>query len=253
MPMKIENCQLGVWPGFRRIRDPENACIHEFIKGESQKLAADKKVLDAGAGKRPYQKYFRHCHYESCDIDQGFYAQQHDFVCTLEEIPREDQRYDVVVLSQVLEHVPHPEKSMKEVARVTKKSGRVLLTVPMNGPLHGEPWHFYQFTHHGISILAKSSGFKVSKVVRIGGLFWFLGKRLRYFPSDLIRRYDPFRAKKRGRSVLLAASVTVFLLPFWMVFKVLFSWILSPISYWLDMIDREKKTTTGWCVVLEKN
>ena len=46
-------------------------------------------------------------------------------------IPCEDDEYDLVILSHVIEHVEHPRILLKEVMRITKSSGAILVEVPL--------------------------------------------------------------------------------------------------------------------------
>ena len=62
-------------------------------------------VLDAGAGKAPYRELFAHARYESADFEQVSkkYAPS-TYVCNLVDIPVENERFDDIVMNQVLEH-----------------------------------------------------------------------------------------------------------------------------------------------------
>jgi len=48
-------------------------------------------------------------------------------------LPYEDARFDVVLLMDVLEHVPNPEKTLDEVRRILKPSGMLVAFVPAEG------------------------------------------------------------------------------------------------------------------------
>ena len=41
-----------------------------------------------------------------------------------------DSSFDVVISSECIEHVPHPEKALREMARVLKPGGFILVTTP---------------------------------------------------------------------------------------------------------------------------
>ncbi len=243
---------LGAWPGWSALFDPENGRIRRFLEEQAVRLAADARLLDASAGNRPYQPIFARQAYESCDMPNGFYRCKHDFECFLDAIPRPDGYYDAVVLTQVLEHVPNPEQVLRELARVTRPCGRLLLSVPLNGPLHGEPWHFYQYTHHGLGHLAQASGWRMVEGEKVGGAFWLLGKRLGELPGKLMKSVDPFRATKRGRSVIGCVAWSLFLLPFWVVLAPPARYVWRPLCYWLDRLDFEKSFTTGYTAVWER-
>ena len=245
---------LGWWPegGIRSVIDPENGRIRAFLREEASGLPGGALVLDASAGTRPYAPLFHRQRYESCDVPGGFYEAKHDFECFLHAIPRAEGSYDGVILTQVLEHVPEPDAVLRELARVTKTGGRLLLSVPLNGPLHGEPWHFYQFTHHGLNESARRTGWNMVRCEKVGGTFWLLGKRLGDLPRSLMKQLDPFRARKRGRSVVGCVVGTLLFLPFWILGLILFSFLLRPLCYWLDRLDLVKSFTTGYTAVFEK-
>jgi len=247
------NGWLGWWPGLRAILDPENGRIRAFLQEESALLQTEARVLDASAGTRPYAHYFHRQKYESCDVPGGFYKCEHDFECFLDAIPRPDQSYDAVILTQVLEHVPNPTAVLAELNRILKPHGVLLLSVPLNGPLHGEPWHFFQFTHYGLAELAKTTGFTVERCEKVGGAFWLLGKRVADLPRQLMKQVDPFRAKKRGRSVAGCIVGTILFLPFWVVGIALLGCVARPLCYWLDRLDISKSFTTGYTAVFRKD
>jgi SAM-dependent methyltransferase len=45
-------------------------------------------------------------------------------------LPFPDEHFDVVIASEILEHIPEDEKAMHELVRVVKPGGRVVVTVP---------------------------------------------------------------------------------------------------------------------------
>ena len=246
---------LGWWPrtGIKSIFDPENARVFEFLVEQRKKMVDQSYVLDAGAGEQPYKHVFDGLNYESTDMPGGFYKRKHDFECELHDIPKPNDHYDVVVLTQVLEHVPDPQATLSEIYRVLKPNGKLLISVPLNGPLHGEPWHFFQFTHYGLNQLALNTGFHIIEIEKVGGAFWLIGKRLPVAFSQLIKQYDPFRAKKRGQNVVFSTLISFLLLPTWFIFYLPAAYIIRPFCYWLDYLDRQKVLTTGYTAVFIRN
>lgn len=252
--LNLRHGWLGWWPktGLKAILDPENARITQFLIEQSARLPENSLLLDAGAGKCPYKYIFEDFDYQSTDMPGGFYDQPHDFECELHDIPKNDNTYNAVILTQVLEHVPDPGATLTEICRVLKSNGKLLLSVPLNGPLHGEPWHYFQFTHYGLDQLAKKAGFKIVEMEKVGGAFWLIGKRLPVAFGKLLKQYDPFRAKKRNQSLLLCIVMTLLLLPTWFVLYLPSAYIIRPLFYWLDYLDREKSFTTGYTAVFTK-
>lgn len=47
-----------------------------------------------------------------------------------ERMPFEDGSFDVVLCFETLEHVPNPEQLLEELARVTRREGRVFISIP---------------------------------------------------------------------------------------------------------------------------
>jgi hypothetical protein len=50
--------------------------------------------------------------------------------------------FDVVVLTEVLEHVPEPLLAVGELTRVAKQGGRIAVTAPFIAGSHQQPYHF---------------------------------------------------------------------------------------------------------------
>lgn len=95
------------------ILDAEAFSITEFIKFSSGEIKSSERILDAGAGSCPYRSYFDHAEYESTDFEDIFdksSKQKHNFICSLENIPKPNNHYDAIINTQVLEHVEKPQE-----------------------------------------------------------------------------------------------------------------------------------------------
>ncbi|MEV0704087.1 methyltransferase domain-containing protein [Saccharopolyspora sp. NPDC050389] len=49
-------------------------------------------------------------------------------------LPFPDEHFDCVIASEIMEHIPEDEKAMRELVRVVKPGGRVVVTVPRSWP-----------------------------------------------------------------------------------------------------------------------
>jgi len=245
---------MGWFPkgGLKTIVDPENGRISNFLEDASQQLPENSKILDASAGQCPYRKHFKRHQYESCDVPGGFYQNEHDFECLLDDIPKPDHEYDAVILTQVLEHVPSPLNVLKEINRVLKPGGKLMISVPLNCPLHGLPWHFFNFTHFALNELARETGYVMIECEKVGGAFWFYGKNLQTTNRQIMKSMDPFRAKKRGKDPVLCTVFTILYAPVWLIFRLLLSYFFRPACYWLDRLDSDKMLTLGYTAVFLK-
>jgi len=71
-------------------------------------------------------------------------------------IPLPDASFDVVIASQVLEHVIRRHRFLQEVRRVLKPSGHAFIFVPDNclGPI-SEPEHVFKYSAHSLRALTR--------------------------------------------------------------------------------------------------
>lgn len=67
------------------------------------------------------------------------------------EIP--SNTYDVIVCTQVLEHVANPFDAIAEIHRILKPGGRLMLTVPAAYPYHGGPHDYWRYTKDSLKML----------------------------------------------------------------------------------------------------
>jgi SAM-dependent methyltransferase len=106
------------------------------------------RVLDVGCGDRPYAELFPGA--IGFDVPGNPHADLHG---SLEAIPVEDASFDVVLCLQVLEHVPDPGAAVRELRRVVRPGGRVLVSTHGVYPFHPNPDDLWRWTHQGLERL----------------------------------------------------------------------------------------------------
>ena len=82
-----------------------------------------------------------------------------------------DASFDVVLCTQVLEHVAEPARVLAELRRVLATGGELWLTVPFVGELHEEPHDHYRYTSYGLRGLCERAGFGEVRTWPLGGYF----------------------------------------------------------------------------------
>ena len=96
-------------------------CAH-YVKGTT---------LDVGCGRRPYEKTFFAGASKYIGTDYLSDRSHPDVVCSALELPFPDNHFDTVVSTEVLEHVPDPLRAMREMRRVLKPDGFLVLSAPL--------------------------------------------------------------------------------------------------------------------------
>lgn len=139
--------------------------LHEKIMIKSSYLSG--KLLDFGCGRKPYENIFDVEEYTGLDIQESGHDhtnEQIDVYYDGETIPFDDNTFDSIFSSEVLEHVFNPEQILSEIFRVLKPGGHILLTVPFVWAEHEAPYDFARYSSYGIRHLLEKSSFEVVKV-----------------------------------------------------------------------------------------
>jgi SAM-dependent methyltransferase len=86
-------------------------------------------------------------------------------------LPFPDDRFDAVVCSELLEHVPEPVMVVNEIHRVLKKDGQALICAPFMNRIHGDPEDYGRYTDHFWSRVLEATGF-TDICIEKQGLYW---------------------------------------------------------------------------------
>ncbi len=161
-------------------------------------------VLDAGAGRSPYRGLFKHAHYEAADFAQlGTRYAPLDYVCDLTDIPVADERYDRVLLTQVLEHMPDPATVIAELYRVLKPGGRLFCSAPLFYNEHQVPYDFFRYTRFGLRRLFQDAGFEIVRLRWLEGYFGTLAYQFAMMGRQLPVRWSQLRHYGLGWRLVL--------------------------------------------------
>jgi SAM-dependent methyltransferase len=121
------------------------------------------RVLDVGCGTRPYESLVAAREYVGLELDtpENRRTKKADVYYDGHKLPFEDSSFDAVICNQVLEHVFEPDAFLREIARVLKAGGRLLLTVPFVWDEHEQPRDFGRYSSFGLAALLGRNGFRV--------------------------------------------------------------------------------------------
>ncbi len=107
----------------------------------------DIKVLDFWCWNQPYKYIFSNDIYYWCDIwTSPEYNNKMSIILEWEKLPYNDNEFDILICTEVLEHIKYPEFYSTEFARILKTGWLFLITVPQIWNYHPYPQHFFNYT-----------------------------------------------------------------------------------------------------------
>ncbi len=129
-------------------------------------------MLDIGCGLKPYEAHFAPYvdRYFGLEYSpkSGYRGNKADFCGDAAVLPLADASIDTILCTEVLEHVPNPEKTIAEFARVLRRDGTIITTAPFVYPIH-DAFDFFRYSPDGIAAIMKRHGLTVEKVEPLSG------------------------------------------------------------------------------------
>jgi SAM-dependent methyltransferase len=204
-------------------------------------------LVDVGCGAKPYKKYLTGSVQNYIGLDYPASPESMDAVVSSPpevyanalQIPLKDNCIDSVILTQVLEHVPAPECTIKEIKRILKKDGTLIISAPMLYPIHSAPYDYFRFTRHGIEELLAKNGFSITELKENGGLTASVALFV-----NLFLMHKLFNLSSKKATVLLALPLAPIV--------ILLATLLNLAAYILQPIDKERRFTLNYFVVSRK-
>lgn len=191
-------------------------------------------VVDIGCGEQPLRTVVEGCgaRYIGIDISQNSGRSVH-FLSSLAGLGLADECIHLVLVTEVLEHVADAWSAFREIARVLRPGGYVILTSPFMYPLHEEPRDYERHTGQGLGILSEGAGLDVICSDRSGNELEVIATVW----DNLWRRIDrddlPFKAVRLAMRGLVNAPVAVI--------SRLFGRLLPGKSYLSNLLVLQKK------------
>lgn len=163
-------------------------------------------LLDIGCGKMPYKSFIKENsrieNYVGLDIETAIEYDPNikpDFTWDGITMPFEDESYESIMATEVLEHCPDPRIILNEVYRVLKPQGVFFFTTPFLWNLHEVPHDEYRFTPFSLRRHLESAGFRRIDINASGGWHASLAQMLGLW----VRRSNLPGRKRKYLSVML--------------------------------------------------
>ena len=138
---------------------------------ELGKVTKNKKVLDLGCGTNKYKKYFiQKNKFIGIDVKTSgreINQKTPDVFYDGKKLPFNDGNFDLIICTEVLEHVENFELVVSEIFRSLKRNGSAVITMPFITAEHEIPYDFRRFTSYGIKKEFENMGFMVKKFEKI--------------------------------------------------------------------------------------
>ncbi|MCC7371778.1 MAG: class I SAM-dependent methyltransferase [Chloroflexi bacterium] len=161
------------WPG-RAIREPSRRDAHYLhlkrlvltlsaAAARCLEPTATYRILDIGSGRKPYFPIFEPYAREYIGVDPGD-GLGPDVRGAAEHLPFADASADVIVSTQVLEHVDNPDATVAEWRRVLRPGGLVIASTHGMYLYHPIPSDHWRWTHTGLRKLFERNGLRVQSL-----------------------------------------------------------------------------------------
>lgn len=178
-----------------------NRNINPFIRDEwisniAKTIPNNSTIIDISCGNKPYKDLFKHCIYKTHEFDgnknildtfrgENEKMNDYDYIGDITNLPIENESFDYVLCTEVLEHIFNPIKAINELVRICKKGGTIIITTPFTSGIHQEPYHFYSgFSPYFYKEIAKINNLTILDFKSQGDFFklmnWFTNLAFQY-------------------------------------------------------------------------
>lgn len=127
-------------------RDIKNSFSEIRRKSKIKKF----RIIDVGCGDKPYLRLFHGYAKKYIGVDIMDSA---DVIAPAEKLPLKNEKFDLALCFQVLEHSENPDKVVSEMKRVLAKGGYMIATTHGIWNYHPFPHDYYRWTHEGLEKL----------------------------------------------------------------------------------------------------
>ncbi|MBL7891476.1 MAG: methyltransferase domain-containing protein [Bacteroidia bacterium] len=182
-----------------------NAITREkWLEKTLKALPAGKRILDAGAGELQFKKFCTHLDYVSQDFGkyestisnvglkpENWDNSKLDIVSDIINIPVENNSFDIIMCTEVFEHLPAPILAIKEFTRILKPGGTLIITAPFCSLTHFAPYFFYTgFSKYFYEKHLVDHGFQIKEMTPNGNYFEYVAQELRRIPDVALKYTD---------------------------------------------------------------
>jgi ubiquinone/menaquinone biosynthesis C-methylase UbiE len=159
-------------------------------------IPSGQRMLDAGAGELRYKQFCAHLDYVSQDFAQydgqgdtkglqtGKWDQSKlDVVSDITNIPELSESFDAVMCIEVLEHLPDPIRALRELTRLIRPRGTLIIAAPFCSLTHFAPYFYHTgYSRYFYEYWLGELGFEIEDMQWNGNFFEYLAQELLRLP-----------------------------------------------------------------------
>jgi SAM-dependent methyltransferase len=127
-------------------------------------------VVDYGCGTSPYRPLFEKYVSSYIGVDLPGQKAANAFVGTSGKTNLADSSADIVLSTQVLEHVDRPSTYLQECHRILKRNGLLVLSTHGYWMYHPDPCDFWRWTSSGLQRAIREFDFEIIEFLGLMGL-----------------------------------------------------------------------------------
>ncbi len=120
-------------------------------------LAPGQLFLDFGCGIKHAEELA-----ENAVLLDAIHFSNVDVVSTTRDVPFKDDSFALIVSQAVFEHLPDPFHTAREMLRILKPGGRILIDTAFMQPFHADPDHYFNMTTEGLRAIMQ--GFEILEI-----------------------------------------------------------------------------------------
>lgn len=144
-----------------------------------ERHATDALTLEVGGEDVTYRRWFSNHVVINITPNPLIHVQ-----ADVHRLPFRDETFDLVLCTEVLEHLHAPDSALREMHRVLKPRGKLILTTPFAYAIHYAPTDYWRYTRYGLARMLE--GWRVDEIkestsdgAALATLFhyWLFGRR----------------------------------------------------------------------------
>ena len=164
-------------------------CLRDAIRDHAPRNHA-LSILDLACGQRIYEPYFGDLVGQYIGVDLAGNARA-DVYSLAERLSFRDKTFDVILCTQVLEHVTEPADVIREISRVLKPGGVLFLSTHGSMVFHPTPEDHWRWTQTGLQrVLSNENRLEVLAIRPVAGTFASLAFLNAWYVDVLFRKIE---------------------------------------------------------------